>query len=132
MALYISGSGNISPKLTADSDFIQSGEPDYGEWIDVRQLRRMSRIIKMGVTAAQIALKEAGIERPDGVITGTGYGCLEDTGLFLNKMIINKEEALNPTPFMQSTHNTIGSQIALLLQCQGYNQTFTHLSLIHI
>jgi 3-oxoacyl-(acyl-carrier-protein) synthase len=27
---------------------------------------------------------------------------------------------------MQSTHNTIGSQIALLLQCQGYNQTYVH------
>jgi hypothetical protein len=35
------------------------------------------------------------------------------------------EQALNPTPFIQSTHNTIGSQIALLLQCQGYNQTYT-------
>jgi 3-oxoacyl-[acyl-carrier-protein] synthase II len=25
-----------------------------------------------------------------------------------------------------ATHNTIGSQIALLLQCQGYNQTYAH------
>jgi 3-oxoacyl-[acyl-carrier-protein] synthase II len=41
-------------------------------------------------------------------------------------MVENKEEALNPTPFIQSTHNTIGSTIAMLLQCQGYNQTFTH------
>jgi 3-oxoacyl-(acyl-carrier-protein) synthase len=40
-------------------------------------------------------------------------------------MITNEEIALNPTPFIQSTHNTIGSQIALLLTCQGYNQTYT-------
>ena len=41
------------------------------------------------------------------------------------KMVDSNESALNPTPFIQSTHNTIGSQIALLLQCQGYNQTYT-------
>lgn len=122
MALYISGSGNVLPH----GDFDFSGEPDYAQWIDVRQLRRMSRIIKMGVTAALMANRDAGIEVPDGIITGTGYGCLEDTGIFLEKMIVNHERALNPTPFIHSTHNTIGSQIALLMQCQGYNQTFTH------
>jgi 3-oxoacyl-(acyl-carrier-protein) synthase len=72
-----------------------------------------------------MALKEANITVPDAIITGTGYGCLEDTGIFLNKMVENNEEALNPTPFIQSTHNTIGSLIALMLQCQGYNQTYT-------
>jgi hypothetical protein len=72
-----------------------------------------------------MALKEAGVIVPDGIITATGFGCLEDTGIFLSKMVENKEDALNPTPFIQSTHNTIGSQIALLLQCQGYNQTYT-------
>jgi 3-oxoacyl-(acyl-carrier-protein) synthase len=85
----------------------------------------MSRIIKMGVAASAMALKEAGIQVPDGIITGTGYGCLEDTGIFLKKMVMNKELALNPTPFIHSTHNTIGSQIALLIKCQGYNQTYT-------
>jgi hypothetical protein len=85
----------------------------------------MSRIIKMGVAAGTIALREAGISVPDAIITGTSFGCLEDTGIFLSKMIENSENALNPTPFIQSTHNTIGSQIALLLQCQGYNQTYT-------
>jgi 3-oxoacyl-[acyl-carrier-protein] synthase II len=79
----------------------------------------------MGVAAGSMALKEAGITVPNGIITGTAYGCLDDTGIFLGKLIENKEQALNPTPFIQSTHNTIGSQIALLLQCQGYNQTYT-------
>jgi 3-oxoacyl-(acyl-carrier-protein) synthase len=85
----------------------------------------MSKILKMGVASGTLALREAGITAPDGIITGTGYGCLEDTGTFLTKMIEGRETALNPTPFIQSTHNTIGSQIALLLQCQGYNQTYT-------
>ena len=138
MAIYINGMGNISPQKTwdektlfttpldYDSNKLTCVEPDYAEFVDANQIRRMSRVIKMGVASASMALKEAGVTLPDGIITATGYGCLEDTGIFLSKMIVNKEQALNPTPFIQSTHNTIGSQIALLLQCQAYNQTFTH------
>ncbi len=129
--------GNISPqKSWGEESFAQSVgytgnrltciEPEYSQWIDPRQLRRMSRVIKMGVTAGSMALKDAGITIPQGIITGTGYGCLDDTGIFLTKLVENQEQALNPTPFIQSTHNTIGSQIALLLQCQDYNQTYAH------
>lgn len=137
MAVYIKGMGNISPQrtwgneplLSNPSDYSGSKlnciEPDYAQFVDVKQLRRMSRVIKMGVAAGTMALREAGLATPDGIITGTSFGCLEDTGSFLSKMIENNENALNPTPFIQSTHNTIGSQIALLLQCQGYNQTYT-------
>jgi len=137
MSLYILGMGNISPQKTWEDEtllsqafdyqnqMLTSIEPDYEQWIAPQQLRRMSRIIKMGVTAAKMALQDAGVEVPDAIITGTGYGCIADTNSFLIRMIENHEQALNPTPFMQSTHNTIGSQIALLLQCQGYNQTYT-------
>ena len=138
MSAYINGIGNISPQNTwQNNDFLSAVvssrknvltciEPDYASFIAPAQLRRMSRILKMGNAAAIIALQQANIKVPDGVITGTGYGCLEDTASFLNKITSLKETALNPTPFMQSTHNTIGSQIALLLQCQGYNQTYVH------
>ena len=135
--MYIKGMGNISPQKTWDGgallseplifqgDKLTCHEPEYSRFIDPKHLRRMSRVIKMGVAAGAMALKEAGISVPNGIITGTAYGCLDDTGIFLSKMIENNEHALNPTPFIQSTHNTIGSQIALLLQCQGYNQTYT-------
>jgi 3-oxoacyl-[acyl-carrier-protein] synthase II len=138
MAMYIKGMGNISPQQSWNDETLlihaydyrgvklQCVEPDYEQWIDPRQLRRMSRILKMGITSALMALKDAGVDTPNGIITGTGLGCLDDTGSFLTKLIENQEEALNPTPFIQSTHNTIGSTIAMLLQCQGYNQTFTH------
>ena len=136
MALYIHGIGLISPQqdgslerlaepLDYSGDKLVCVEPDYSQFIDIRQLRRMSRVLKMGFAAGALALKDAGVKAPDGIITGTSYGCLDDTGIFLSKMIDNKENALNPTPFIQSTHNTIGSQIALMLQCQGYNQTYT-------
>jgi 3-oxoacyl-[acyl-carrier-protein] synthase II len=137
MAVYIKGMGNISPQktwgdeelLANPSDYsgskLSAIEPDYAQFVDVKQLRRMSRVIKMGVAAGTMALRQAGISTPEGIITGTSFGCLEDTGVFLTKLVENNESALTPTPFIQSTHNTIGSQIALLLQCQGYNQTYT-------
>jgi 3-oxoacyl-(acyl-carrier-protein) synthase len=136
VAVYIKGMGNISPQKTWDEDAllaqvmdyradqVKCVEPDYTRWLDSKQIRRMSRILKMGSASAFIALKESGIEKPDAIITGTGYGCLDDTGTFLSKMIESNEQTLNPTPFIQSTHNTIGSAIALFLQCQGYNQTY--------
>lgn len=138
MEMYIKGMGNISPQQSWNDEslviqafdyrgiLLRCVEPDYENWIDPRQSRRMSRILKMGITSALMALKQSGGDSPTGIITGTGLGCLEDTGSFLTKLVENNEQALNPTPFIQSTHNTIGSTIAMLLQCQGYNQTFTH------
>lgn len=137
MSAFIHGMGLISAQETFEKDslekaIVHSGnkleaiEPDYTNWIDPKSIRRMSKIIRTGVATAKLALQQAGLEKPDAIITGTGLGCLEDTEVFLNKLIENKEEALNPTPFIQSTHNTIGSQVALITQCLGYNQTYTH------
>ena len=36
---------------------------------------------------------------------------------------------LTPTSFIQSTHNTVGGQIALGLECKGYNFTYVHASI---
>ena len=80
----------------------------------------------MGVAAAFGCLNEAGCEMPEAIITGTAYGCLEDTGVFLSKMVEQHEELLSPTAFIQSTHNTVGAQIALMLRCRNYNNTFVH------
>lgn len=138
MRAYIQGMGNISPQRTWPGDpFFElpirvtgnrlvCQEPDYSLWINHPQLRRMSRVLKLGNAAAAMALKDADLVLVDAIITGTGYGCQEDTATFLSKITGQNETALNPTPFMQSTHNTIGSQIALVLQCQGYNQTYVH------
>ncbi len=62
-------------------------EPDYKEFIDAKMIRRMSRIIRMGVAASTECLQESGVKIPDAIVTGTAYGCLEDTGLFLGKMV---------------------------------------------
>ncbi len=141
--LYISGTGAVSPQPTAEpSQFpavirntgdvsLRCLEPNYREFIAGDQVRRMSRHIKMGVAAARMALAAAGTTgmtpaQPDAIITGTGLGCIEDTEKFLAAMIRNNEEFLTPTSFIQSTHNTVSAQIALLLKCHGYNFTYVH------
>jgi 3-oxoacyl-[acyl-carrier-protein] synthase II len=105
---------------------LQVIEPAYKDLLDAKLIRRMSRIIRMGTTAAIQCLKEAHIGQPGAIITGTAYGCLEDTGTFLTKMVAQQEDMLPPTPFIQSTHNTVGAQIALMLKCHAYNNTFVH------
>ncbi|HTC00504.1 MAG TPA: beta-ketoacyl synthase chain length factor [Ferruginibacter sp.] len=137
MKIYIRATGNISPQKTFGHQFLTESlehtgdrltcvEPDYKDIIDVKLIRRMSRIIKMGVASAMECLQESGIAVPDAITTGTAYGCLEDTAVFLTKMVEQNEELLTPTAFIQSTHNTIGAQIALMLQCHNYNNTFVH------
>jgi 3-oxoacyl-(acyl-carrier-protein) synthase len=71
------------------------------------------------------ALKVAGIELPDAIITGTALGCLENSELLLRQLMEEGEVMLKPTYFMQSTHNTISSNIAIRLGCHGYNITYT-------
>ena len=53
------------------------------------------------------------------------YGCLEYSERLLEQMKEEGETMLKPTYFMQSTHNTIGSNIAIKTHCHGYNVTYT-------
>lgn len=100
--------------------------PDFKNYIKPSALRRMSKAVKMGVSASKIALEQAEIIQPDAILTGTGMGCIADTETFLEALIINDEDYLTPTAFIQSTHNTVGAQIALGLQCKSYNNTYVN------
>lgn len=135
---YINGAACISPAKTIDSigvpddslvvnenTFLKCIEPVYKKYIDPMIARRMSRIVKIGLYTAKSCMEDAGIDIPGSIVTGTGLGCMEDTEKFIDNIIRNEEKLLNPTPFIQSTHNTIGSQIALLLKCHNYNITYS-------
>lgn len=138
MKIYIRATAAISPQPTFQQDSfltepvtytgnrLQTVDPDFTKLIDPKSLRRMSRVIKMGVTAASACLQDAGETNPGAIITGTALGCMEDSDFFLKQLIERNEESLPPTPFIQSTHNTVGAQIALMLKCHNYNNTFAH------
>lgn len=136
-AVYINGIGSVSIQdqdifdfnfegISDLSDVNYAKHPSYKEMIPAAMIRRMAQGVKMGIYASQNALNEAEIEIPDAIITGTGMGCLQDSEKFLRAIIDNEEEFLTPTSFIQSTHNTVGSQIALRLGCKGYNFTYVN------
>lgn len=139
--VYINGISSISAQKTFDSsqfldelvayddNVIPAANPNYKEFIPPAAARRMAKGIKMGIVASKLALQHAKIEQVDAILTGTGMGCLRDSEKFLGALIDNNEEYLTPTPFIQSTHNTVGGQIALELQCKGYNFTYVHSSI---
>lgn len=137
---FINGIGCVSAQDTTNVNlsFEQYAElnqgvvpvfkPSYRSFIKPAMIRRMSNGVKMGVVASAIALKDATIEVPEAIITGSGMGCLKDTEKFLESIINNDEQYLTPTAFIQSTHNTVGAQIALGIGCKAYNVTYVHQS----
>ena len=105
--------------------YVRAISPDYKQFIDPKASRRMGAVLKRALTTAMSALDGRDGSAIDAIITGTGLGCIENTEKFLRAMVEDGEQLLTPTYFMQSTHNTISSQVALNLHCHGYNCTYS-------
>jgi 3-oxoacyl-[acyl-carrier-protein] synthase II len=126
MRVYIKSKGALYPEKELDSGIFRSPKPSIKEFVDPKESRRMSGIIKSGIFSGMTALKDAGMEKPEAIITGTGLGCLSDTLKFIGSIVQYNEENLNPAPFIYSTHNSIGGQLSIITGCKGYNSTFVH------
>lgn len=96
------------------------------EFCSPMETRRMGKLMKASLLSAFRAMKEAGVACPDAIIAATSRGMLETSTMFLEDIVTNGEELLKPTLFMQSTHNTISSAIAIRTGCHGYNITYSH------
>ena len=106
--------------------YVRAVEPDYKQYFTPNEARRLGKILKRALLVSREAMKESGVTNPDAIITGTGLGCIENTEIFLDKLVREGEELLNPTHFMQSTHNTISSLVAIDAKCHAYNTTYAH------
>ncbi|MFN8309679.1 MAG: beta-ketoacyl synthase chain length factor [Chitinophagales bacterium] len=136
-AVFINGTACISPQpIFEGKEFLQQisapqnhrlvcAEPDYSAFFEAKNLRRMGRLLKFGTAAGLLALRRAGIEKPDAINTGTGLGLLEDSGRFLKSVIDAHEDTVSPTAFIQSTHNTVSSNISVITGCHAHNFTFS-------
>lgn len=100
---------------------------DSKDIIPPMEARRMGKLLKAGTLTSMRALKEAGIECPDAIIASTKQGMLETSIKFLEDIDANGEQLLKPTLFMQSTHNTLSSSIAIRTKCHGYNITYAQM-----
>ena len=109
-----------------NDELTRSREADYKQFIPPLEARRMGRILKRAIATARTATAQAGIGIPEAIVTGTGLGCIENTEIFLDALCREGEDQMMPTRFMQSTHNTISSIVAINLKAHGYNTTYAH------
>ena len=102
-------------------------DPDFRQYMTAGEARRLGPMLKRTLAVALQTLRDAGTDGqpyvPDAIITGTAWGNTESSGTFLRDMLIGGEALLKPTPFMQSTQNTISSLIAISTHNHGYNNT---------
>lgn len=135
--IYIKGLAQISIQRPLCDDWMQNGvahneayvradDPNFRDFLAPLEARRMGRLLKRAAVVAETALKEGATTCPDAIFSGTGLGCVESTEKFLETLCREGEHLLSPAHFMQSTHNTIGSLIAIRTHCHGANTTFSH------
>lgn len=113
----------MTAPLALQGPYMRSQDPAFREWLSPMETRRLGRLLKRALVTA---ISAVGDGVPDAIITGTGLGCIENTELLLNQMCREGDDMLKPTNFMQSTHNTISSLIAINMHCHGYNSTYSH------
>lgn len=98
---------------------------EYSEYINTMKTRRMGKMMKAALVSGLKALRMSDVTQPDLIINGTHFGCLEDSEQFLDALVAEGEMASMPTHFMQSTHNTVATQIAISIKNHGYNATYS-------
>ncbi len=134
--MYITDLLCISHQQTYSEDFFQkplimepdlqftASEPSYHDLIPGGILRRMSKIIRMGVgTGMPLLEKHKNIE---GIIIGTAHGGVDDSMKFLDQIERFDEGTLTPTNFVQSTPNALSGVLSVMSGCDGYNNTHVH------
>jgi len=131
--IYITAATHISPQQPLceqwmDSpmqlpDMARAIDPEFKQWLNPMRSRRWDALLKRAVVTSMQVMRDSDVACPDAIITGTGMGCLGSTSAFLSALMREGETASQPTHFMQSTHNTIGSLIAMQVGCHGYNTT---------
>lgn len=107
--------------------YAADADPNFKLYMSPGEARRLGPMLKRTMAVSIQALRDAGTDEspfvPDAIITGTAWGNAESSETFLRDMLTGGEQLLKPTPFMQSTHNTIGSLIAISTKNHGYNNT---------
>ncbi len=125
----LSDNWTIEPKCFEGKKLVELCDPDYKKYFSSSVLRRNGNLLRRAMLVSQTAVEMSGLQGVDAVITGTGLGAVENTEAFLKQLIYSGEEFLKPSYFMQSTHNTASSAVAIHLKCNGYNSTYCQKSL---
>ncbi len=157
--VYITGTGCLSPcglsakallaslsrsALFAGDAVLGKGQHHvaYGQCLDFSEQlaefvaplkrRKMSRLSRMAVTVAGLALSEAGLLNgctKGGVILGTGFGSTSQSELFYQDMLGHAFIKANPGLFPETVPNSPAGQISITYGLHGPNTTLCQQSL---
>ena len=98
------------------------------EFIPPMKMRRMNNLSRLGLSAAKLALRDAGIESLDpatGVALGTAFGPVQTSVDYMQEYVEKGAALAPPQLFAESVANAPGSHIAIELGLRGFNVTIT-------
>ncbi|MBK5259502.1 MAG: hypothetical protein JJE51_07905 [Thermoanaerobaculia bacterium] len=98
------------------------------EFINPMKMRRMNTLSRYALSAAKLALRDAGIETLDpatGVAIGTAFGPVQTSVEYMQEYVEKGAALAPPQLFAESVANAPGSHIAIELGLRGFNITVT-------
>ncbi|HEX6177045.1 MAG TPA: beta-ketoacyl synthase N-terminal-like domain-containing protein [Thermoanaerobaculia bacterium] len=98
------------------------------EFINPMKMRRMNTLSRVGLAAAKLALRDAGVESLDaagGVAIGTAFGPVQTSVDYMQEYVEKGAALAPPQLFAESVANAPGSHIAIELGLRGFNITVT-------
>jgi 3-oxoacyl-(acyl-carrier-protein) synthase len=85
----------------------------------------MSQFLKRALVAGNRCIEQSG-ERPGAIVVGTGRACTRDLNVFLRSAVGHDTDGVSPISFINSSHNNVAAQLALIHGVTGYNTTYCH------
>ncbi len=114
--------------LLAQTELSPDVDPDFRAYLSPMELRRLDRLLRRTLVCSLATLRQCPQVVPDAIITATVWGSAVAAIAFFHDMMRQGEQFLKPTLFMQSTHNTMSSLIAIQTHNHGYNSTHSQLA----
>jgi len=97
------------------------------DYIPAMKLRRMNTLSRYAVSAARLAIDDAGATLPNdaGVALGTAFGPVQTSVDYMQEYVAKGAALAPPQLFAESVANAPGSHIAIELDLRGFNVTVT-------
>jgi 3-oxoacyl-[acyl-carrier-protein] synthase II len=97
------------------------------DYIPPMKMRRMNTLSRYAVSAARLAIDDAGAQPPSGsgVAIGTAFGPVQTSVDYMQEYVAKGAALAPPQLFAESVANAPGSHIAIEFDLRGFNVTMT-------
>ena len=115
----------------ADSSRLAALVPklDFARWLPAAEARRLSMPSRFAVSAARMAMEDAGIASFEGrrvaVVLATAFGALLFTEKLVRQILDEGPESAQPFYFSECVANAAAARVAIALGARGANVTIT-------